>query len=265
MNLEIIKSTPSVKTGFGTIILVHGAWHNAECWAEYFMPYFTERGFDVVAPSLRHHGKSEANGAFFRQRIRDYVADIQEVIENNASEKMYLIGHSMGGHVVQKYLELHPNTPIEKAVLLCSVPPHGVWRTTLKTILKHPIAFILVNFKWSFKPLFNSKLIVKELFYTDKIDENKLEKAFNLMEDESYFAYLDMLFLDLPKPKKINKKMLVIGGGKDFIFDKKDVLATAKAYHTEGVIFDDEAHNLFMENNWEKAAETILAFISDNK
>jgi pimeloyl-ACP methyl ester carboxylesterase len=261
MQLEILKGDPSVKTPFGTIILVHGAWHSAVCWADNFLPYFAEQGYKVLAPSLRNHGKSASNGALCFQRIRDYVADIQQVINENSGEKIYLIGHSMGGHVVQKYLELNPNAPIEKAVLLCSVPPHGVWRATLKSIFKHPLSFLLVNLTWSLKPLVKSKERIKELFFTDKISDSALELALKNVQDESYLAYLDMLFLDLPKPKKINKPILVIGGTADYIFNEKDVLATAKAFYTEGSLFEGEAHNLFMENNWKDAAKVILDFI----
>ncbi len=265
MELEILKKDPSVSEALGTIILVHGAWHSAVCWSDNFLPYFAEQGYRVLAPSLRNHGNSASNGALRWRRIREYVADIQQVVETHSEGKTYLIGHSMGGHVVQKYLELNPNAPIEKAVLLCSVPPHGVWRATLKSIFKHPISFILVNLTWSLKPLINSKKKIKELFFTDKISENQLDTAFKNGQDESYLAYLDMLFLDLPKPQKINTPILVIGGTDDFIFNKKDVLATAKAYNTEGSFFENAAHNLFMEDGWEDVAKVILDFLNNQK
>jgi pimeloyl-ACP methyl ester carboxylesterase len=261
MNLEIIKKNTELETPLGTIVLVHGAWHSAVCWAETFLPYFAEQGYNVVAPSLRNHGKSDANGALRWRRIREYAFDIQSVI-HSLEGNIYLVGHSMGGHVVQKYLELNPDSPVEKAVLLCSVPPHGVWRATLKTIIRHPISFLLVNVTGSFNALLNSNSRIKELFFTNKISENELNKAFKNTQDESYFAYLDMLFWDLPKPKKINKNILVMGGSDDFIFNKKDVLATAKAYNTEGVFFENEAHNLFMENNWKDAANVVLDFFN---
>jgi pimeloyl-ACP methyl ester carboxylesterase len=264
MNLEIFKKDPSVSAPFGTIILVHGAWHSAICWSETFLPYFAACGYQVLAPNLRNHGKSDAVGSLRFRRIREYAADIQSVIEN-LDGKIYLVGHSMGGHVVQKYLELYPDSPVEKAILLCSVPPHGVWRATLKSIAKHPISFLFVNLSWSFKSLLSSTERIKELFFTDKIGEKDLQTAFDNTQDESYLAYLDMLFLDLPKPKKIKQPVMVIGGGKDFIFGKKDVLATAKAYKTEAVIFEEEAHNLFMENNWQMAADRIVDFLKKGK
>jgi pimeloyl-ACP methyl ester carboxylesterase len=259
MKLEVLSSSPTSQP-LGTIILVHGAWHSAICWADTFLPYFAEHGYTVLALSLRNHGKSEADGALRWRRIKEYAADIQQVVSTTEG-KVYLVGHSMGGHVVQKFLELYPNNRVEKAVLLCSVPPHGVWRSTLKAIRTHPISFLLVNLTLSFKPLLSTKEKVKELFFTNRISDKALDTAFKNVQDESFLAYLDMLFLDLPQPKKIKTPMLVIGGSDDFIFGTKDVLATAKAYNTEGVIFEGEAHNLFMEDNWQEAAKLIATFL----
>ena len=66
------------------------------------------------------------------------AADVAQVISQ--LEKLPLpIGHSMGGLVVQKYLE--SDYQILAAVLLASFPPSGVIRTTLRIALQHPTAF----------------------------------------------------------------------------------------------------------------------------
>ena len=46
-----------------------------------------------------------------------------------------LIGHSLGGFVVQKYLESH-DAP--GAVLLASIPPSGVTGFLLRAYMRHP-------------------------------------------------------------------------------------------------------------------------------
>jgi pimeloyl-ACP methyl ester carboxylesterase len=50
-----------------------------------------------------------------------------------------LIGHSMGGMVIQKYLELHQ---IPAAVLMASAPPKGLLASTLRIAGKHPLIFL---------------------------------------------------------------------------------------------------------------------------
>ncbi|EMY03062.1 alpha/beta hydrolase domain protein [Leptospira interrogans str. 2002000626] len=54
---------------------------------------------------LRGHGKSpNQNGKFRWNSIRNYVQDVEEVIKK-LPQFPILIGHSMGGLIVQKILE----------------------------------------------------------------------------------------------------------------------------------------------------------------
>ena len=270
MKLEILR-TPSVSAVTkGTIVFCHGAWHDARCWMPTMMPYFAAQGYDCIAPSYRNHGKSEADGSLKFRRISEYVADVQSVVEG-IQGKVYLIGHSMGGLVVQKYLELYPNR-IEKAALICSVPPQGVWRVTVKTALRFPLRFLKMNILWTLYPFIDTLEIFRLHFYTVEernpdtigkgVTDAELKKLHAETQDESFMTFLDMLFLNLPNPSKIQTPVMVIGGEKDYIFPPKDVLNTAKAYNTTAVIFENEAHNLFLEKNWEDAAIQINAFLS---
>ena len=56
MNLEIVKQE-AVGDGHPTpILFVHGMWHAAWCWEEFFLPYFAQHGYESYALSLRGHG-----------------------------------------------------------------------------------------------------------------------------------------------------------------------------------------------------------------
>jgi len=70
-------------------------------------------------------------------RIADYVEDVAQVV-GQLPEVPVIVGHSMGGLVVQKYLEKYI---APAAVLLASVPVKGVLRTTLRIALRHPRRF----------------------------------------------------------------------------------------------------------------------------
>ena len=104
MKLEIISEKPKRVSHKLPILFVHGAWHGAWCWKKYFMPYFAENGYSSYALSFRGHGESERPKHFKRMRITDYVKDVEQVV-STLPEKPILIGHSMGGLVVQKYLD----------------------------------------------------------------------------------------------------------------------------------------------------------------
>ena len=136
MKIELLSQKPDKQTHSTPILFVHGAWHGAWCWQEYFLPYFAQNGWEVYALSLRGHGESDggirwASGA-------NYVADVAGVVEQIGRPPI-LIGHSMGGYVVQKYLEAH-DAPA--GVLLASIPPQGILGFTLRIARQHPVALL---------------------------------------------------------------------------------------------------------------------------
>ena len=104
MRIHKVSSHPSVASSGTAVVFVHGAWHGEWCWSEQFLPYFAEHGYPAHAFDLRGHGQSDGATTLRRNRIADYVADLKSVVDGLGGSPV-LIGHSMGGVVVQKYLE----------------------------------------------------------------------------------------------------------------------------------------------------------------
>ncbi|MFH1981865.1 MAG: alpha/beta fold hydrolase [Pseudomonadota bacterium] len=256
MNLDVITHTPERATHDTPVLFVHGAWHGAWCWEEYFLPYFAGRGYAAHALSLRGHGSSERPARLFTTRIDDYVSDVDQVFAQLSAAPV-LVGHSMGGLVVQKYLE---KNDAPAAVLLASVPVGGALGTTLRIAGRHPLAFIKANLLLSLYPIIGSPALTREAFFSSDISPEKLEGYFHHMQDESYFAFLDMLF-SLPKPYNVNTDVLVLGAAGDTIFTPDEVVATAEAYGTTAEIFPGMAHDMMLEGHWQKVADRIIAWL----
>lgn len=121
-DLEVLCRTPSGQPKPAPLLFVHGAYVSAWCWEEHFLPWFAERGWAAYALSLSGHGHSRRREHLDSYSIDDYVRDVAEVAARLPAPPV-LIGHSMGGMVVQKYLEKH-RAPA--AVLMSSVPPQGL-------------------------------------------------------------------------------------------------------------------------------------------
>jgi pimeloyl-ACP methyl ester carboxylesterase len=258
MELEIITRTPQTSPKNTPLLFVHGAWHAAWCWEEHFLPYFAKQGYHAHALSLRGHGNSACNKRFSLVRITDYVADLSQVVRK-LPEMPVLVGHSMGGLVVQKYLEEH-NAPA--AVLLAAVPTNGVLRTTLRIAVRNPLAFLKANLTWSLYPIIGKSEFAQQAFFSENILPEKLNSYFHRMQDESYLAFLDMMIFKLPKPERVNTDMLVMGAGNDTIFYPAEINATAKAYHTEAEMFPDMAHDMMLEDNWQAVADRIISWLN---
>ena len=259
MELELITRKPQSNPRANSILFVHGAWHAAWCWDEHFLPYFAERGFTSHAVSLRGHGASQSPARFRLARIADYVADVVQVVKQ-LPQPPVLVGHSMGGLVVQKYLEAY-SAP--GAVLLASVPVKGVLRTTLRIALRHPLAFLKANLTWSLYPIIGKPALCREAFFSADISGENLDAYFKRMQDESYLAFLDMMIFNLPNPDSIQTDLLILGADNDTIFYPDEIEATAKAYQTHPVMFPGMAHNMMLERNWESVADSILNWLDE--
>jgi pimeloyl-ACP methyl ester carboxylesterase len=259
MKLEVISHEPKGFSRPTPILFVHGAWHGAWCWEENFLPYFAGKGYPTHALSLRGHGKSDGPAHYSLMRIADYVADVALVV-SQLPGKPVLVGHSMGGLVVQKYLEAQA---VPAAVLLASVPVKGVFQTTLRILRRHPLAFLRANLTWSLYPIIGTAELAREAFFSADIPLDRLNRYFNLLQDESYLAFLDMMLINLPKPEKISTDLLILGAEDDSIFHPEEIEATAKAYNKRPEIFKGMAHDLMLENKWPVVADRIIEWLGE--
>lgn len=103
-----VSSSSSSSLPKPPLLFVHGSGHAAWCWAENFMPYYSERGFDTVAVSLRGRGKSgpPPSGAKAGGNLDSHAEDVAAVAEMLVGEGQrppIVVGHSFGGMVAQKY------------------------------------------------------------------------------------------------------------------------------------------------------------------
>ena len=256
MPIELISKVPSAPHPT-PLLFVHGAWHGAWCWDVHFLDYFAAQGFAAHALSLRGHGGSAGRERLRWTRIRDYVADVAAVAARLPAPPA-VIGHSMGGFVVQKYLERH-RPPA--AVLLASLPPQGAWRVTLRFAARRPLRFLQGNLTLSLYPLVATPALARAAFFSPELGTADVEAYWRRLQDESYLGFLDMLLLDLPKPPEAAPPVLVLGAERDSIFDRRQVEATARAYGTEARMLPGLAHDAMLDANWRGAADAILDWL----
>ncbi len=253
--LELLSRLPAQPNGKPPLLFVHGAWHAAWCWSEHFMPYFAERGYPSYALSLRAHGRSP--GRLRWASLADYAADVAEIAANLPAPPI-LVGHSMGGGVVQKYLESHA---APGAVLLGSMPPGGVIGITLKVARSHPLRFLKANLTLSLFPLVETPELAREMFFSDELPADRVASYAGRLQDESYRAFLDMLALNLPKPSRVKTPICVLGGERDAIFPPPAVEATARAYGVTANILPGLAHDMMLDARWRDVAQAIAQWL----
>ena len=254
LRLEVISKLPSEPRPAPPVLFVHGAWHGAWCWDEFFLDHFAAHGYAAHALSLRAHGESEGRPQLHRCRIRNYVEDVAAVAAALPSQPV-LVGHSMGGFVVQKFLETHL---APAAFLLASIPPDGARSMYARLIRNHPLDVLRANATFSLYPLISDPERARRLLFSAATSDGDATRYQRQLQDESMLGFLDCLALDRVAVDQTRSPIHVMGAAHDAVLSDADVRATASAYGTEAVVFDNVAHDMMLDPNWRDVADRII-------
>jgi pimeloyl-ACP methyl ester carboxylesterase len=229
-----------------TIVFVHGMAHGAWCWEENFIPFFEKLGYNCIAFDLPGH---EVQGSTRRISycLGDYVKALHQVVSNLEAPPI-IIGHSMGGMILQKFLQ---TGTCKKAILLSSVPPSGVLFASLRALFRYPglIPYLLqLNLLGGFKKY--PQLMLN--------DPDLCRRYSPKMCSESFLAYLGLM---RPVFHQCSAPILVVGGSADELITVREFAETAKHYKAQLEIIEGGSHDLMLDDDFEKSAALIHQWI----
>jgi 2-hydroxymuconate-semialdehyde hydrolase len=86
------------------ILFIHGSGPGATAWSnwQYALPFFSEKGFDCVAPDLIGFGMSEHPSSLpngIRSWMRVWVDQIKHLLDSLEIKRTHLVGNSLGGAI----------------------------------------------------------------------------------------------------------------------------------------------------------------------
>lgn len=250
--LEVFSCKPARKTARPPLLFIHGAFAGAWMWTETFMPFLAKAGYPCYAMSLRGHGGSDGREHIDWHSINDYVEDVTHVVDW-LDEPPILIGHSMGGFVVQKYLEHHAAAGV---ILLCSVPPQGLIAAQFHLMFQKPHLFADLNSVMGGDCADITTL--REALFAGEVDEAMLAAWLTRMQAESHRALWDMSMFNLPNLHQMNRPpMLILGAEKDVLVPAFLVQTTGQTYGLPVHIFRDMGHAVTHEKEWPHVAATL--------
>ena len=107
-----IRGLRQVRSAWGppegpAIVLAHGILDHGAAWEDVAQP-LADRGFRVLAPDLRGHGRSGHVGPEGSYQLLDFVADLDAWIAAETTGPVVLAGHSFGASVATLYARLRP-------------------------------------------------------------------------------------------------------------------------------------------------------------
>ncbi|MBW8484015.1 alpha/beta fold hydrolase [Actinomadura parmotrematis] len=138
--------------GQGRPIVLLSSWALSSDMWEYQVPFLVEQGYRCVTLDRRGHGRSDRPSTGYD--LTTSADDVAALLEHLDLDDVILVGHSMGGAEVARYLARHGEDRVAGAVFISAIlpflkltddNPEGVPEIALQSILQ---AFRTDRPKW---------------------------------------------------------------------------------------------------------------------
>ena len=239
------------------LLFVHGAFCAAWCWQETFLPWFSRLGYDCWALSLEGHGESDGRQYLAAISIDDYVRNLGAAIKR-IKRTPIVIGHSMGGFVLQQYLTRHR---LPAAAFLASVPPTGLASSSLRLLTQAPGLLLNLNLyqQGSYNP---AQSELRDLLLSTDAPDSTTDLLVQRCQLESQRAVMDMTLVNPLSIAAIKPlPTLVLGAAEDMLISAQDVVATAERLDVNAEILPHMGHMMMLDTRWERTAERLQQWL----
>ncbi|KAL6747522.1 esterase-like protein [Haematococcus lacustris] len=259
------------------LLFVHGSYHAAWCWADHFLPYFAARGFNSYAVSLRAQGNSDCVSQDKGGPIQvagtldSHAADLADLI-SNFPQPPVVVGHSFGGLILQRYVQLMAARPGEAGLpplagtaFLACVPPSGNKSMVLRFLLRDPILSLKVTWGFVARSFIKDVKACRELFFSPDLPDADLARHHAQLATCSPVRLMDLADVNkqvpLPPPPSFAPPAFVLGGADDKVVDVEAIQELAASYGVEPIILPNMAHDVMLDTRWEQVAERLAAWL----
>ena len=184
------------------------------------------------------------------------MEDLHEAIAHIGRPPV-LVGHSMGGFVVQKYLE---EETVPGVVLMASTPPQGLLASQLQLAFGNPSLFAQLNSVLSHGR--GAKDAMRKALFAGEIAPERLREFLRNTQPESQRAIWDMTLFSLPRVWAMTKPpTLWIAAEKDALFTLDQMRIGANMLGAPLEVLPGLGHAMMLDEGWEAAAERIVTWL----
>jgi pimeloyl-ACP methyl ester carboxylesterase len=246
-----------------TVMLIHGAWLNSASW-EGFKAHYESQGHSVVAPDWPYDDRSPAE---LRASPRPELAtlsqrsiiDHYEKLIRAMADSPILIGHSLGGVIVQHLLDRGLGAA---GVAIDPAPTPGVLLGPHAIVSAWPV--FRDPFSWK------KAKVMTRTYFANRFAQTAPEGQRDALYDRYivptpgrvyWNGIVNAIRIRWDNPQR--PPLLLIGGGRDLIADASMTGAIYKKQKrapsaTELKIYPDRSHWTCMDAGWEEVADHAL-------
>lgn len=258
--IERVTYIPKHRRFDTPIFMQHGMWHGAWCWQQW-QELFAEWGWESHAISLPGHAGSPTQRPNYFCTLDYYLRFLKTEVER-LPHKPILMGHSMGGALIQWYLK-YVGDDLPAAVLVTSWAAKGndqngggrLW------LQRDPLGVLLVLLTGSAQFFIRSPKLAAELLISSNSLYTSQELYARLSPESSWVLYQHNPPLWRPLVQ-VKTPLLWLAGEIDTTITVENSRVSAEHYGADFVVVPKAAHNVMMEHNYHETAETIRNWLS---
>jgi pimeloyl-ACP methyl ester carboxylesterase len=256
---DIVVLNPVISNNAPPILLVHGAWHAAWCWKP-LAQELARKGYEVHYFSLPGHGRASLNKAHLNQySLNDYVQYLSDRIDE-IDPKPVVIGHSMGGALLQIYLQ--KNT-LPAAVLMASIPKQGTLPLIARIAMQFPITLLKAILSYKSEVIVDSPERARALFFSpdNPIDYKTAQKR---LGPESMKILFPLMYCGTFKKIRPETPVYVLAGEKDKITSVCEQKRLARFLSADFTVVEGQAHCMMLEPKYKDVVQRIDNWIQNH-
>ena len=249
-----------------TIVLIHGMFMTPLCW-EKWIPYYEAKGYRVFAPgwpgrdkSVEELRKAHPDPELVKLKL-NHVVDHLEAFIKGLDEKPAIIGHSMGGLIVQILLQ---RDVAVGGIAIDPAPPAGVFTTKWSFVkgnfpainpflLNQPVQMTFEHFQYTFAN-------------TLPLDEQRAAYDRHLVPESRGVPTSSLGSAGKVDFNRLRRPLLITAGEKDYIIPASLNRSNYKKYKSQSVTdfkeFAGRDHFLIGSRGWEEIADYCLEWLS---
>ncbi len=246
------------------VVLVHGYPLSGTSW-EKQIPELLKAGYRVITYDRRGFGKSDQPTSGYNYDT--FAEDLHQVVNHLRLRNFVLVGFSMGGGEVARYIGKYGSADVSKAVIMGGVPPYllkasdnpeGVEGSVFEAIKKAVAADRYAFFTEFFKNFYNT-----DVHLGKRVSEQAMRASWNVAASASpaaSWACVDTWHEDFRDDvAKIDVPTLVIHGDSDRIvpFSAAGQRTAKLVRGAQLVVIKDGPHNVA----WTHAEEVNAALL----
>jgi pimeloyl-ACP methyl ester carboxylesterase len=245
-SLELLERRPAADEGRPPLLFVHGLGHGAWCW-ENWLDAAAAAGYPAYAVSLRGHGGSPGRlrTALLGQYVDDVVATTARL-----PRPAVLVGHSMGGLVVQRALTRYA---APAAVLVAPVPAHPAVGALARIARRHPLDAARI--------VAGGSMPVRREYLFRSLDDAGAAPVLDRCGRESALVQYQVVLHRRPGRPLGAPPVLVLGTPDDALISLPAVRATAARYGAAVQQFPGMGHDLMLDAGWQRPLRAVLRWL----